>query len=192
MKMPTTLNLGLYNDLLKFDGPRHLIEGLKTFGTLESKGAANNPTILDWADEIGKDAGTSYAKWVADWYDKDSIPWCGLWSALIMCRADRADQIPAKFLSALEWAKFGKGVGEPMLGDIVTFKREGGGHVGLYVGEDADCYHVLGGNQADSVNVTRIVKTRLYAARRPLYKVQPVTVAKIFRGATGPVSVNEG
>ena len=190
--MPATLNLGLYNDLLKFDGPRHLIQGLKTFGTLESKGAANNPTILAWADEIGKDAGTAYAKWVADWYDKDSIPWCGLWAALIMCRADRADQIPSKFLSALEWAKFGKGVGEPMLGDIVTFKRDGGGHVGLYVGEDSDCYHVLGGNQADSVNVTRIVKGRLYAARRPLYKVQPVTVAKIFRDAKGPISVNEG
>ena len=36
-----------------------------------------------------------------------------------------------------------------MLGDILTFKRNGGGHVGLYVGEDKDCYHVLGGNQGN-------------------------------------------
>jgi len=35
------------------------------------------------------------------------------------------------------------------------------GHVGFYAGEDATHYHVLGGNQSDSISITRIRKTRL-------------------------------
>jgi cell wall-associated NlpC family hydrolase len=36
-----------------------------------------------------------------------------------------------------------------MLGDVLVFRRGGGGHVALYVGEDEEAFHVLGGNQAD-------------------------------------------
>jgi len=180
----------MYDDLKAYMAPRHLIQALKTIGTVETKGAGNNPTILKWADEVGDKAGTSYAKWAADWYDKDSIPWCGLWVAVIMVRANRP--IAPKYLSAKEWATWGKGVGDPMLGDVLVFARDGGGHVGLYVGEDSDCYHVLGGNQGDKVSITRLAKGRMIAARRPLYNIQPDSVKRIFRAANGPVSVNEG
>jgi hypothetical protein len=42
-----------------------------------------------------------------------------------------------------------------------VFTRSGGGHVGLYVGEDATHYHVLGGNQANLVSIMRLAKGRL-------------------------------
>jgi hypothetical protein len=42
------------------------------------------------------------------------------------------------------------------LGDVLAFVRNGGGHVGLYVDEDASAYHVLGGNQSDRVSITRV------------------------------------
>ena len=79
----------------------------------------------------------------------------------------------------------------PMLGDVLTFKRDGGGHVALYVGEDAGFYHVLGGNQSDQVCITRIARSRLHKARRPKYNAQPANVRKIALAASGKVSSNE-
>jgi cell wall-associated NlpC family hydrolase len=79
-----------------------------------------------------------------------------------------------------------------MLGDILTFKRDGGGHVGLYVGEDDRYYHVLGGNQTNSVSVSRIAKSRLYKARRTAWKVrQPANVRKVFLEPKGTITTNE-
>lgn len=49
----------------------------------------------------------------------------------------------------------------------MTFTRPGGGHVGLYVGEDASHYHILGGNQSNSVRISRIEKKRLSDIRWP-------------------------
>jgi hypothetical protein len=56
---------------------------------------------------------------------------------------------------------------------------------------DASAFHVLGGNQSDSVCITRIAKARLYAARRPLYRVEPANVRPIRLEATGALSLNE-
>ncbi|WP_051379816.1 hypothetical protein [Bradyrhizobium murdochi] len=70
-----------------------------------------------------------------------------------------------------------------MLGDVLTFKRDGDGHVALCVGEDA--YHCLGGNQSDQVCITRTAKSRPYKARRPIYNVQPANVRKIVLVANG-------
>lgn len=79
----------------------------------------------------------------------------------------------------------------PMLGDVLVFKRDGGGHVGLYVGEDAACYHVLGGNQGNAVSIRRIAKNRLIEARH-LYKVAaPDNVRKVALSSTLAVSRNE-
>ena len=163
-------------------GPAILKEALALYGTLETPGDKNNPVILAWADEVGG--------WIGDWYDKDSIAWCGLFVALVAKRA--GFPFDQKALSALEWARWGNKAAVPMLGDVLVFKRTGGGHVGLYVGEDDQCYHVLGGNQSDSVNITRIDKSRLHAARRCVWKIkQPENVRVIKLAASGTVSENE-
>jgi hypothetical protein len=79
-----------------------------------------------------------------------------------------------------------------MLGDILTFKRNGGGHVGIYVGEDAAYYHVLGGNQNNSVSVSRIAKNRLHQARRTAWKIaQPANVRQVMLAAKGTITTNE-
>lgn len=41
------------------------------------------------------------------------------------------------------------------------------GHVGFAVGQDKDYYHVLGGNQSDQVNITKIAKSRCVGIRWP-------------------------
>ena len=159
--------------------PRHLLKAVELIGVKEVAGTKHNPVIMGWAQELALTQ-----------YNADEIPWCGLFMAVIMKRAER---IPVKNpLWALSWADWGVGVVEPMLGDVLTFKRNGGGHVGLYVGEDKYFYHVLGGNQGNSVSIVRIDKTRLYKPRRPAYAMMPWNVRKIVLPEQGAISTNEG
>jgi uncharacterized protein (TIGR02594 family) len=109
--------------------------------------------------------------------------------AVVMQRAGRP--VVDKPLWALNWNNFGVRVTNPMLGDVLTFTRNGGGHVGLYVGEDATAYHVLGGNQGNQVSVTRIAKSRLSQARRPEYNSQPTNIRTIQLASNGALSTNE-
>lgn len=162
-------------------GPRMIIEALKLHGTMEKPGSANNPTIVAWAREVGAE--------IADVYKADSIPWCGLFMAVVAKRAGK--EIPKHPLWALSWSAFGAKSPAAALGDVLVFVRNGGGHVGLYVGEDASAFHVLGGNQSDRVCISRVARSRLYAARRPLYRVQPANVRPIRLESTGTLSLNE-
>ena len=169
-----------YSFLQEEKSPKILVQAVKLIGTKEVVGKQHNPVIMDWAKELD----------LQKVYTADEIPWCGLFIAY--CAHQAGVEVVDKPLWALSWANYGTKVTEPMLGDILTFKRDGGGHVGLYVGEDKDCYHVLGGNQGNSVSVTRILKSRLYQARRTKWKVaQPVSVRKIQLSAKGAISKNE-
>lgn len=160
-------------------GPKMLIEALKLYGIKEQPGTADNPEIIAWAAETG----------LSRVYSRDSVPWCGLFVATIAKRAGK--EFPESPLWALNWAKFGVKVEQPMLGDVIVFKRPEGGHVALYVGEDATTWHVLGGNQSDAVTITRIAKYRAVAYRRPVYNEQPANVRVVKLNATGPLSTNE-
>lgn len=169
-----------YSYLNNEKAPKILVEAVKMLGTKEVVGKQHNPVIMEWAKELG----------LQKVYTADEIPWCGLAVAYACHKA--GVEVVDKPLWALNWAKYGNKVTEPMLGDILTFKRDGGGHVGIYVGEDKDCYHVLGGNQGNAMSVTRILKTRLHQARRTAWKVaQPANVRKVLLDAKGAISKNE-
>lgn len=167
-------------------GPVMLKNAIELLNTQEKLGSENNPVILGWAKEVGDD--------VSNVYKSDEIPWCGLFMAVIAKRSSK--QVVKDPLWALNWGVFGKLSEIPMLGDVIVFTRETSdgkkaGHVALYVGEDATCYHVIGGNQLDSVCITRIKKSRLYVARRPNYNIQPKNVRVIKLKDNGKVSYNE-
>lgn len=175
-------------------GPRMIIEALKQYGTLEAPGEADNPKIICWQDEL-ETAGLGRV--YAGVYRHDAIPWCGLFMAIAAHRANferRPERNPPKlYLAALEWASFGVSVpkGAAALGDVLVFKRKGGGHIGLYVGYDASAFHVLGDNQSDRVSITRLSRNRLVAVRRPAYRAQPANVRQIPLAASRSLSVNE-
>lgn len=170
-----------YQWLLQQSVPWMVQRALELYGTTEIKGRKHNQVIMDWAKEIGGK--------VKRVYYADEVPWCGLFIAVVAQRAKK--EVVKDPLWALNWGTFGKFVKQPGLGDVLAFRRKSGGHVGLYIGEDANYYHVLGGNQSNTVNITRIAKSRLYQARRPNYNKQPASVRKIVLGASGPVSTNE-
>lgn len=166
--------------------PKMLLEAVRLYGVHEAYGVVDNPAIMAWADELGLEKV----------YTADAIPWCGLFAALIATRAGHPP--PENPLWALNWSKWGQNAGQPCLGDILVFIRPGGGHVGLYIGEDTGsrttvpCYHVLGGNTADQVGITRIEKTRLQAARCPLWVIAPPAGRRPhILEATGAISHNE-
>jgi uncharacterized protein (TIGR02594 family) len=172
-----------YQWLEKEPGPPILLEALALYGTREAPSSVNNPVILDWAQEVG-------ASRLGLKYTADEVPWCGLFMAVCCQRAHMAP--PAIAVRALAWAGWGLPSDKPMLGDVLTFQRPGGGHVGLYVGEDEKAFHVLGGNQADSVSFSRIERSRLYSASRTPWKgPAPANIRLVRLARTGSLSSNE-
>lgn len=123
-------------------------------GTEEEPGSGDNPEIIKWARGLG----------LINDYNHDSIPWCGLFAAHVASEA--GFDVPDAPLWALSWKNWGKKSDEAY-GALVVFKRNGGGHVGFLVGQDDDYYHVLGGNQSDSVCITKIDKSRCVGIRWP-------------------------
>lgn len=168
-----------YQWLTQEPAPRHLLKALELYGITEVVGEKDNPIILEWAKELGLEKV----------YTADSIPWCALFVSIIMKRAGR--EPVDKPLWALNWVNFGVKVGEPMLGDVLVFKRNGGGHVGICIASDTAAYHVLGGNQGDKVCIVRIAKDRLFSARRPAYNNQPTNIRIVKVKSSGVLSTNE-
>lgn len=172
-----------YDYLNKENSPQILVQAKMLIGVKEVIGKIHNNIIMSWAKNLG----------LEKIYTADEIAWCGLFMAQVCLRAGVPTGLTAKeSLWALNWAKFGTKQTVAMLGDILTFKREGGGHVGIYVGEDDKCYHILGGNQSDMVCITRIDKKRVNSIRRTqwIYK-QPDNVRVIKVSASGFISDNE-
>ena len=149
--------------------PRMIVEARKLLGTVERAGAANSPTIMAWAKEVGGKVGAVYTA--------DSIAWCGLFMAVVAKRAGKT--IPTDPLWALNWSRFGVAAGQPGLGDVLTFVRDGGGHVALYVGEDGGAYHGRGGRRVGASS--RDARPAL--AGHPV-EPQPIPTARREYGAT--------
>lgn len=160
--------------------PKMVQEGIKLLGIVEGAGTKNNPTIMQWAKETGLDK---------QGYSADAVPWCGLFMAYVALKAGKI--APKHPLWALNWAGFGVLKHQPCLGDVLTFKREGGGHVAIYIGEDQTAYHVLGGNQHDEVCITRIPKIRMHSVAQAAMKIPPKSIKPYIIAANGKISTNE-
>ncbi len=128
-------------------------------GTQEQPGAGSNEAIIGWAENL-----ELYS------YDDDDIPWCGLFVAHCIGSQMPEEGLPNNPLGARQWENFGVDI-SPRLGAIMIFwrgSRDGWqGHVGFYWAEDDVAYHILGGNQSNSVSITRVAKDRLLSARWP-------------------------
>lgn len=179
--MTTVLNQTQYVYLKKEKSPKVLVNALNLLGVKEIVGPRHNKQIMEWATELG----------LSRIYTSDEIPWCGLFIAKVVKDSDY--EVVKDPLWARNWANFGNKQTEAMLGDILVFTRGGGGHVGIYVGEDAACYHVLGGNQGNMVNISRIEKSRCISINRSPWKIgQPANVRPIkLKVINGIISKNE-
>lgn len=134
--------------------PNWLVEAWKYIGVEEVKGPKHSNVIAGWLDKLQA------------WWRDDETPWCGVFVAAVFQAVGIT--YPAYYMRAKAWLKWGKRIGEPVLGCVVVFDRKGGGHVGFVVGRDGqNNLWVLGGNQKNAVNVALFTRQRVLGYRIP-------------------------
>ena len=138
----------------------HVAIARKYLGLSEIKGVKHNPTILS----LNAKAFAVHGK--KSWINDDETPWCGSFVGGVFAEAGLGSKIPKEFYRAKEWESAGTKLTRPAYGCIVTFTRDGGGHVGIVVGKTkAGMLKVLGGNQADGVNISDFDPKRVTSYR---------------------------
>ena len=146
-----------------------MVVAKKLIGVKEEPGDEDNQDIIQWARTLG----------LINDYNHDSIPWCGLFMAHVM--SESGEDVADTPLWALSWKNWGKPVQDSAYGAVLVFKRSGGGHVGLYVSEDDDYYHVLGGNQGDMVCIKKVSKANCVAMRWPSDKMDLLKIGAVVK-----------
>lgn len=155
------------------------IPGPRTWAKIRELRPAETPadagSTPPWVEEMARRKGlhenknhTKLLAWLGSAgsaVDPAETPWCGdaVETAILRALPDAA--VPVNPMASINWLKFGKKLEQPAYGAIMVFWRNDPngweGHVGFYVGEDANHYHVLGGNQSNAITITRIEKRRL-------------------------------
>lgn len=138
----------------------HVANARKYIGTVEVKGVKHNPKIL--ALTVKAFAATGKKSWIHD----DETPWCGSFVGGVFAESGLGHKIPKEFYRAKEWESAGTKLTKAAYGCIVTFTRNGGGHVGIVVGKTkSGNLKVLGGNQADQVCISDFPLDRVTSYR---------------------------
>jgi uncharacterized protein (TIGR02594 family) len=155
--------------------PKWLTEARKHIGLTEVKGAAHNAEILKMWKDI-KRAGIK----------DDETPWC---AAFVGSMLERSGVRSTRFESAKSYLQWGYALTEPLLGCIVVFSRDGGGHVGFLVGYDEKGnLLILGGNQSDGVNIRSFPVKRATGYRYPdgltLQAIVPPVIGRVAPSTT--------
>lgn len=151
-------------------------------GVREIVGPQHNPSIMGWIKALG-------SKVLGIDVKDDETAWCGTYVAHVM--QTHGLDLPKIAVRASSWGSYGRQLNGPRYGCILVFTRSGGGHVGFYVGEDRTHYHVLGGNQSNSVNIMRLDKSRLTSMRWPHGPALPPQKTIHLAPSGAPVSGNE-
>lgn len=89
---------------------------------------------------------------------KDSIPWCASFVAWCL---EMSGVMSTRSAAAKSYLKWGYKIDVPSRGDIAVFNRPpnpASGHVGFYLSETDNFIYILGGNQSDSVLISRYSK----------------------------------
>ncbi|MDE1991678.1 MAG: TIGR02594 family protein [Rhizobiaceae bacterium] len=124
--------------------------------------------------------------------DPAKIPWCGDFIETCIAVTLPREPMLTNPYWALNWLKFGIAVdmSKPRFGCIGASERDGGGHVFFVVGHDQNYFHILGGNQSNSVTIERKAKSDVKGLRWPSTYPLPAD-AMAFSTFTGKISTNE-
>ena len=141
----------------------------------------SNPALKAYLKSDGRTLG-----------DPELLPWCGdaVETPIRLTLPD--EPIPTNPYLARNWLTFGIRCPEPVVGAVAVFSRPPSptsGHVGFVVGADATHLSILGGNQSNTVSVSRIAKNRLLGCRWP--KTAGEIVVTAMPKATGAITTNE-
>lgn len=147
-----------------------IVEARKLVGLREIKGRNHSPEILQMWRDIKRGG-------IKD----DETPWC---AAFVGAMLERAGIRSSRFESARSYLDWGQVIAEPVMGCVVVFTRQGGGHVGFCIGRDnAGNLLILGGNQSDAVNVRAFPVSRVTGYRWPAGVLVPAGAPPVLHGA---------
>ena len=134
--------------------PPWLSEARLNLGVREIGGIQNNQTIVDYWKAI-------HLGGVKD----DETAWCAAFVGSMLEGRGITSTRSGLARSYLAW---GVPLAAPVVGCVVVFSRDGGGHVGFVVGRDAAGHLlVLGGNQGDAVCIAAFRTDRVVGYRWP-------------------------
>lgn len=155
-----------------------ILEASKHMGLKEIPGTKHNPTIVGWLQKLKA------------WWSDDETPWCGVFVA--HCFRECKIELPKNWMRALAWADWGVRLDKPIPGCVVTFSRQGGGHVGFLVGETPDGFlAILGGNQGNAVTVAKFARSRVHSYQWPAGQALPASSSLPKIAINGAASTNE-
>lgn len=133
-----------------------ILVALQVYGVHGIAGALHNPIIL-WFFKMSSNS----------WVNDDETPWCAAFVNWVLKQTNR--NINGS-LSARSFLTYGTAISKPQFGCIVVFWRDNiagpYGHVGFFVKEEGDSLYILGGNQSNSVNITKFPKSRVLGYRK--------------------------
>ena len=140
-------------------GVKWLDEAMKLIGIHEGVGDKDNPIVVKLFAAAGHPEIVH-----------DSTAWCAAFVGAMLARAGLKG---TGSLWALDYAKWGVALFAPCVGAIATKKRYDkrgkliGGHVFFVAGFDERYVYGLGGNQSDSVSISRYPLSVVTAFRWP-------------------------
>lgn len=129
---------------------------LKEYGTHDILGSNNNSRVLQYFKDIGQ-----------AWVTNDDLAWCAAFVDWVLKTSGKPFTAA---LNARSYLTYGIATDKPELGDIVVLwrieKNSSYGHVGFFIRELGGFIYILGGNQADQVNISAFPKDRLLGYRK--------------------------
>jgi len=126
---------------------------IREIGVYEYAGAADNPRIVEYLSSTS--LGEPYRS-------NDETAWC---SSFVNWCVEKAGYAGTDSAWAKSWLNWGQAIKKPRRGCIVVLTREGGGHVGFFMGETSKRIKLLGGNQGDEVCIASYPHSRLLGYR---------------------------
>ena len=167
--------------------PKMVESAIQYLGIKEIPGKANNPVIMDMAKGLG----------VADIYTNDDIAWCAVFinhliringKPMVDIKGDRGNLLRARWL-----ANWGNPVEreQEKLGDVIVLKRDGGGHVCLWIAATPKGFLGIGGNQGNKVSFSEFDTNRIIASRNYYATAAPASAKLYIIDSTGNLSTNE-
>lgn len=133
-----------------------VLSALADYGTTEIVGGKHNIKILKYFEDAGH-----------SWVQNDEMAWCAAFLNAVLARAGFPH---TGKLNARSFLELGIETTEPEIGDIVVLWRVAQdspyGHCGLFIARDESWIYMLGGNQANAVNITKFPVYMLLGYRK--------------------------
>lgn len=153
---------------------------------------AVEPTMPPWMAEMHRRSGLHEVRDSAaliDWLkigrflgNPKSLPWCGDAVETCIAKTLPSEPLPSNPFFAQAWKGFGRDIGAPIVGSIGVIRWNAtSGHVGFVAGVSGSQVHLLGGNQANAINVAAFPRAKFIAFRWPA--TYPVQHYPAMRGA---------